>query len=293
MAETSSSATGLEGKTCLITGGTSGIGSMTALGLAQRGARVILVGRSPERCEATVASIREEANNPAVEAVVADLSSQAEVRRLAEDVRVRTLRLDVLVNNAGAAFLDRRESIDGIEMTWALNHLAYFLLTNLLLDALKAGAPARVVSVASDAHKSAKGIDFEDVEGKKRYRPFRAYAQSKLANILFTTELARRLEGSGVTANALHPGFVATRFFEGERWIHRVVGLSARLFALSPEAGARTPIYLAASPDVARVTGGYFVRQKQVTPSPAARDPDAARRLWRLSEEMTGLPVSA
>lgn len=283
----------LQGKTCLVTGATSGIGAVTATALAGMGAAVLVVGRDPARCAATVDRIHRDTGNPAVEALVADLASQAEVRRLAGEVRKRHARLDVLVNNAGAMFDPRRESPDGIEMTWALNHLAYFLLTNLLLDALQASTPARVVNVASEAHRSVRKIDFDDVEGKKRYRVFRAYAQSKLANILFTAEFARRLEGSGVTANSLHPGFVSTRFFEAEGRVYRLMKFLARFFAVPPEAGARTTIHVATAPELANVSGLYFQNQKPRAPSAAARDPDAARRLWRLSEEMTGLPVTA
>src|SRR5262249_28032744 len=182
----------------------------------------------------------------------------------------------------------RRESIDGIELTWAVNHLGYFLLTNLLLDVLKASAPARIVCVSSEAHRSVPGIDWNDLEAKKQYKAFRAYSQSKLANVLFTNELARRLEGTGVTANSLHPGLVFTGFFQsrnGFPWIFREM---VRPFALSPEAGALTSIYLATSPGVEGVTGQYFIKQEPVESSPASRDADAAGRLWNLSAEMTG-----
>ena len=185
----------------------------------------------------------------------------------------------------------RRESVDGIEMTWALNHLGYFLLTDLLLDTLKASAPSRVVSVASDAHRMVSGINWGDVEGKKAYSPFKIYSQSKLANILFTRELARRLEGSGVTANCLHPGFVATNFTAGKGWTFRMFQAMARVFAISPENGAKTTVYLASSPEVERATGGYYSKCKLATPTAAARDDDAARRLWDLSESMTHVPA--
>ena len=253
-------------------------------------ARVIIVGRSPEKTEATVRQIRAETGATAVESLVADLSSQAEVRRLAEQVQARCDRLDVLVNNAGAMFLKRVESVDGIEMTLALNHLSYFLLTNLLLPLIKASAPSRIVNVASDAHKGAS-IDFDDLQAKQKYSGWRAYQQSKLANILFTNELARRLDGTGVTVNSLHPGFVRTNFlhvFEG-RWGGRLIRAIAERIAISPEEGARTSIYLASSPDVAGVTGRYFVKEKPVASSAQSRDPAAAQRLWRMSEEMTGV----
>jgi NAD(P)-dependent dehydrogenase (short-subunit alcohol dehydrogenase family) len=282
----------LQGKTCLVTGATSGIGLITAVGLARLGARLVLVGRSHERCAAAVEEIHRQTGNRDVDAVEVDLSSQEQVRQFAEGFRRRHDRLDVLVNNAGAMFVPRRESVDGIEMTWALNHLSYFLLTNLLLDALRAAAPSRVVCVASDAHKGVRGIRFEDVQFKTGYRPFRAYSHSKLANVLFTAELARRLEGTAVTANSLHPGFVQTRFFEGEGRLYRLMKFLARFLAIPPEAGARTPIYLAGSPEVEGVSGLYFVKERPATPSRAARDADAARRLWDLSLGMTGLPSS-
>ena len=279
----------MQGQVCLVTGATSGIGRIAARDIARLGARVIIVGRSPEKTEATVRQIRAETGTTAVESLVADLSSQAEVRRLAEQVQARCDRLDVLVNNAGAMFLKRLESVDGIEMTLALNHLSYFLLTNLLLPLLKASAPARIVNVASDAHKGAS-INFDDLQAKQKYSGWRAYQRSKLANILFTNELARRLDGTGVTVNSLHPGFVRTNFlqvFEG-RWGGRLVRAIAERIAISPEQGARTSIYLASSPDVAGVTGRYFVKGKHVASSAQSLDPAAAERLWRISEEMTG-----
>jgi len=278
----------MQGQVCLVTGATSGIGRITARELARLGARVIIVGRSPEKTEATVRQIRAETGTTAVESLVADLSSQVEVRRLAEQVQAQCGRLDVLVNNAGAMFLKRLESVDGIEMTLALNHRSYFLLTNLLLPLLKASAPTRIVNVASDAHKGAS-INFDDLQGKQKYSGWRAYQQSKLANILFTNELARRLDGTGVTVNSLHPGFVRTNFlqvFEG-RWGGRLIRAIAERIAISPEQGACTSIYLASSPDVAGVTGRYFVKEKPVASSAQSLDPAAAQRLWRMSEEMT------
>jgi NAD(P)-dependent dehydrogenase (short-subunit alcohol dehydrogenase family) len=280
----------MSGKVCLVTGATAGIGLVTAEALAQRGALVCLVGRSRERSEAAVRQIQARTGNPAVEFLLGDLSSQSDIRRLAQEFRERHARLDVLVNNAGGMFLIRQESVDGIEMTLALNHLAYFLLTNLLLDLLKSSVPARVVSVASDAHRFAPRLDFDDLQHRKSYRGFPVYGKSKLANVLFSAELARRLAGTGVTSNALHPGFVASNFFSSpgtKPLLGRLMALSARLVAIRPEEGAKTSIYLASSPEVEGVTGKYFEKQRQVTPSRAAQDETAARRLWDVSAELT------
>jgi NAD(P)-dependent dehydrogenase (short-subunit alcohol dehydrogenase family) len=278
----------LAGKVFLVTGATSGIGEVTARQLASLGGAVTIVGRSAERAAATVERIKA-ATGATVEVLLADLSSQAQVRRLAGEFLARHDRLDVLVNNAGAVFTRRAESADGIEMTWALNHMSYFLLTNLLLDVLRATPAARVVSVASDAHRGAK-IDFDDPQLKRGYNGWRAYSQSKLANILFTVELARRLAGSGITANSLHPGFVASGFGHYNGGILPVlIGLAQRVVAISPESGAETSVYLAASPEVAGVSGKYFDKRKAVVPSPAAQDAGAAARLWQVSEAMAGV----
>jgi NAD(P)-dependent dehydrogenase (short-subunit alcohol dehydrogenase family) len=281
----------MKGKVCLVTGGTSGIGQVTAKELARQGATVVIVGRNRQKCEDTVSQIRQQTGNPAVEYVVGDLSSLAGIRGVANEFRQKHTRLDVLVNNAAGIFMDRRESVDGIEMNLALNHLAYFLLTNLLLDSLKSSAPARVVNVSSEAHRHMV-LDFDDLQGKKSYRGFRAYSKSKLANLLFTFELARRLEGTGVTVNALHPGFVASNIFAGNGRVGWVVRQIASAIALSPEAGAQTSLYLATSPEVEGVTGQYFAKQRSVASSPASHDDAAARRLWAVSEEMTGLAAA-
>ena len=248
------------------------------------------MGRSSERCAATQALIRTAAGADRVDSLVADLSSLSEVRRLAGLVRERYPRLDVLVNNAGAMFWNRSESADGIEKTFALNHLSYFALTNLLLPVLRNSTPARIVNVASDAHKGAV-INFDDIQFKQKYSGWKAYQQSKLANIMFTYELARRIQGSGVTANALHPGFVNTNFLQvfndaPAGWLIRSL---ASVIAMSPEKGARTSIYLASSPEVEGVSGRYFVKEKPVESSPQSRDQAAWERLWRLSVEMTGV----
>jgi retinol dehydrogenase 12 len=279
----------LHGKVCMVTGATSGIGLVTAQALARQGATLIVVGRNAERGAATVSRIRQETGNAAVESMIADLSAQGQVRQLASEVQRRFSRLDVLVNNAGALFARRQLSQDGMEMTFALNHLAYFLLTNLLLDHLKASPAARIVNVSSEAHRGAR-LDFGDLQGERNYRGYRAYARSKLANILFTYELARRLEGTGIAANTLHPGFVATNFGRNNRsftaGLFRILQLVA---AISPEEGAQTIIYLASSPEVTGITGEYFVKQKAVRSSQVSYDRAAAERLWQVSAEITRL----
>jgi NAD(P)-dependent dehydrogenase (short-subunit alcohol dehydrogenase family) len=278
----------MEGKTCLVTGATSGIGKAAARELARLGATVVVAGRNPEKTAATVQDIRRQTGNPSVDFVLADLSSQQQVRRLAEEFQSRYRRLEVLVNNAGAIMLFRQQSVDGIEMTFALNHLSYFLLTSLLLDSLINSGPSRVVNVSSIAHQKAT-IDFEDLQGTQRYRGMRAYGRSKLANLLFTFELARRLEGTGVTANAVHPGLVATGLLTNNGLAGRLMNLGLRVAGKGVAAGAETVVYLAASPGVAGVTGRYFVKKKPVASSQASRDAAAAGRLWRISAGMTGM----
>jgi retinol dehydrogenase 12 len=282
----------MRGKTCLVTGATAGIGEVTARELARRGASVVLVSRSADRCTATVTAIQRETGNPSVTFLQADLSSQAEVRNVAQELLNRHAHLHVLINNAGALFAPRRESVDGIEMTLALNHLGYFLLTNLLLERIKASAPARIVNVSSDAHQWVKRFNFDDPQAKVTYPAFGSYARSKLANLLFSYELARRLEGTGVTVNALHPGFVASNFTAGNGAIGWVFRRFAEVFAISTEEGAKTSIYLATSPEVEGVSGGYYVKQKAILSSPASRDEQAARRLWDLSEKLSGMSAS-
>jgi len=284
MAQSDSS---MAGKTCLVTGATAGIGLVTARVLAEKGATVVVVGRSPARADATVAAIRLRTGNPQVDFLVADLSSQADIRRLAGQFLERYPRLDVLVNNAGALFLKRQESVDGIEMTFALNHLGYFLLTELLLDRQKACTPARIVNVSSAAHRRVT-LDFDDLQAHRHYRGFRQYSRSKLANLLFTYELSRRLQGSGVTANALHPGFVLSNFGTNNGW-WRLLRPIFRLMAIDVEEGALTTIYAATAPELEKVTGEYFDEQHAALSSAASHDPDAARRLWQISEQMTGM----
>ena len=279
-----------KGKICLITGATLGIGRATALGLARRGARLVIAGRDPGRTRETAEWLRRETGNSSVESLVADLSSQAEVRRLAHEFKRRYERLDVLINNAGGVFRERRVSVDGFEHTWALNHLAFFTLTLELLEVLKASAPARIVNVASDAHRGGH-IDFDDLQSeKKAYRPMQVYCQSKLANVLFTYALARRLEGAGVTVNALHPGVVASGFGHNDGgWVKWGLTL-ARPFLISPEKGAETSLYLATSPEVDGISGRYFSRSREKRSSAESYDSSVQKRLWEVSERQAAAP---
>ncbi|MBV9775182.1 MAG: SDR family oxidoreductase [Gemmatimonadetes bacterium] len=278
----------MRGRVCLVTGATLGIGRATAVGLARQGARVGIVGRSRERGEAVRAEIAREAGASAVELFLGDLSSQAEVRRIAGEVRARFGRLDVLVSNAGVYTRRRESTVDGIETQLAVNHLAPFLLTRLLLDLLTASAPARVVVVSSEAHRGAR-IPWDDLQGERKYSGLRAYANTKLMNLLFVRELARRTAGTGVTVNALHPGVVATELLFGGWAPLRLL----RPFLRTPEQGASTSVWLASSAEVEGVTGRYFRDEREVVPSRAALDDEAARRLWKISEELTGLSSSS
>ena len=279
----------LEGKEIVVTGGTDGIGKVTARELAKMGASVTIVARNAAKAQQVVKELRTAAGHDRVGFVRADLSSQKGVRGAAETIKGRLTRLDVLVNNAGAMFSRRELTEDGIERTLALNHLAYFLLTNLLLDLIKASAPARIVNVSSAAHNGAK-LDINDLQGAKSYSGWRAYQRSKLANIYFTYELARRLSGSNVTANCLHPGFVASRFGSNNGGVARVLFAAAKtVFAISEANGARTSVYLASSPDVDGVTGKYFDSRRAVKSSAASLDEQKWRELWRASEKLTGL----
>lgn len=279
----------MKDKICMVTGATSGIGEATARALAQMGATVIVVGRDPERGAAALERIRSATGSMAVELMLADLSSQAQIRQLAQEFKRKYSRLDVLVNNAGALFTTRQQSADGIEMNFALNHLNYFLLTNLLLDTLKASAPARIVNVGALAHQFARRVDFDDLQGQRKYFGWGAYGQSKLCNLLFTYELARRLDGTGVTVNALHPGIVATNFGMSGGGVMRLFNRLMSVAMIRPEQGAQTSLYLATSPEVEGISGKYFVNQKAVRSSKASYDQSAAARLWQVSEAMTGL----
>jgi NAD(P)-dependent dehydrogenase (short-subunit alcohol dehydrogenase family) len=284
----------MNGKTVVVTGGNSGIGLETASALAGMGARVLVTARNADRGRTAVAQIAERTEGAEVQLVVFDLADLSSIRRGAAEILEQAPRLDVLVNNAGLVLTERQVTVDGFEATFATNHLGPFLLTNLLLDRVVSSAPARVVNVASTAHNSArKGIPFDDLQSERHYRGMRVYGQSKLANILFTLELARRLEGTGVTANSLHPGTVRTGYgADGDARGFLSFGLKiARPFFLSPEKGSRTSVYLASSPEVDGVSGQYFVKCKSRTPRKWARDPEAARRLWQVSEELVGLDL--
>lgn len=280
-------------KVCLVTGATSGMGEVIARKLAQMGATVIIVGRSRERGTETLQRIVSATGNTSIELMLADLSSQKEIRQLAQQFESRYQHLHVLVNNAGAWITTRQESIDGIEMTFALNHLGYFLLTNLLLDTLKASAPARIINVSSYGHRRAQ-MNFDNFQAKQGYDGMQTYRQSKLANVLFTYELARRLAGTGVTVNAVNPGLVATRFGLNNFGVipARIVNLLIRVYGLvgtNAEQGAQTSIYLATSPNVEGITGKYFEKQTAVPSSEESYDPATASRLWQVSEAMTGV----
>jgi NAD(P)-dependent dehydrogenase (short-subunit alcohol dehydrogenase family) len=279
----------MRGKTCVITGATSGIGLETARRLGALGARLILVGRNRDKGEAAIARLRAEVPGVAVEMHYADLSRPAEIRRLAAALLGTASRIEVLVNNAGAIFAKREITPDGLELTFALNHMGYFRLTALLRDRLIASAPARVVNVASEAHRGSH-LDFEDLQCTRHYSGLRAYQCSKLANILFTRELARRLEGTGVTANCLHPGFVATGFGDNNRGFWRLgIAIAKVVSAIPVQRGAETPVYLASSPDLDGISGRYFIQCRERQPDAAAEDDRAAEQLWKASERLMGL----
>jgi retinol dehydrogenase 14 len=279
----------MAGKTALVTGGTGGIGQATAAGLAALGARVGITGRDKARTQAAADQIVRESGNPAVDAFAADMSCQAEVRALAVAVRSAYPRLDVLVNNVGGFCATRHLTADGLERTFAVNHLAAFLLTGLVLDRLKGSAPARIVTVSSNAHAAGR-LNFDDLQGERSYSGQRAYSQSKLANVVFTYELARRLEGTGVTATVLHPGLVRTSFSaEDPSRLSKVMIPLLRPFMKTPARGAATSIYLASAPEAEGVTGRYFANRKPKTSGKASYDTAAAARLWQISADLTGL----
>ena len=284
--------TSMQGKVCIVTGANSGIGKATSQGLAQMGATVVMVCRDRTKGEEAQNEIKTKSGNDAIDLLLAELSSQDSIRQLVENFQQHYTQLHVLINNAGGVNLSRRDTVDGFEMTFAVNYLAPFLLTNLLLDKLKASAPARIVNVSSESHESGY-IKMDDLQLEKKYRLMRAYGQSKLALVLFTYELARRLQGTGVTANCLHPGFVATNI--GQSGVGRVgrsiVKLIFSSLGISPEEGAKTSIYLASSPDIEGVTGKYFVKSIPVRSAPISYDESLQRQLWEESAKLVNLPV--
>jgi len=276
-------------RVAVVTGATSGIGKVTARELARQGFRVVLVARSADKAAETASEIAVAAPGAKVETLLCDMSSQKQIRAAAEELGRRHDRLHVLVNNAGGIWTERAVTEDGLERTFAVDHLGYFLFTNLLLPELRRGAPSRVVNVASEASKLGR-IDFDDLQGEKRYNGGLAYAQAKLANILFSSELSRRIAGSGVTSNALHPGAVASGFGLNNTGLLRFGMKLARPFLIDEEKGARTSIYLATSPEVEGVTGEYFAKNRPKKPPRNGRDPGVARRLWDVSARLVGLP---
>jgi NAD(P)-dependent dehydrogenase (short-subunit alcohol dehydrogenase family) len=277
----------MQGKTIVATGATSGIGEAAVVALAGLGARIVLIARDETRAKATLQKLEAKAPGLGHRLHLADLSSMAETRKGAEAIAASESRIDVLINNAGALFSSRRVTPEGLELTFALNHMAYFVLTEALRDRLVASGPARIVSTSSVAHDGAT-LDFNDLQSAKGYGGLKVYGRSKLANILFTRELARRLAGTGVTANCLHPGVVKTRFGESSGGFAGLLIPFLRPFFISADKGADTLIYLASAPEVANTTGGYFVKRKLKEPSAAARDGAAAKRLWIESEKLAG-----
>ncbi len=278
----------MQGKTIVITGATSGIGRVAAERLAEMGARIVLVGRDKARTAATLDQLRAKAPGQPHSAHLADLGRLSEMKRVGAEIARAEPRIDVLVNNAGAIFAHRTLTEDGFEKTFALNHLSYFVLTQLLRDSLEAAGEARIVNVASGAHRRAT-LDLDDLQCAKAYSAIKSYSRSKLCNILFTRELARRLDGTRITANSLHPGAVATRFGdEAGGLISRVVGFF-KLLAISPEEGAKTIVYLASAPHVAKTSGRYFYMCRPLSPSLAAQDDAVAAKLWERSLALAGL----
>lgn len=280
----------MKGKAVLITGATNGIGKVTALELAKKGATVVVVGRNPAKTAQVIQQIRQNSNNSAVDGLVTDLSTMSGIRQLGHAFRRKYPQLHVLINNAGGIFANRMVTVDGYEHTFALNHLAYFLLTNLLLDMLQANAPSRIINVSSRSHEGAV-LDFDDLQNEHHYNygGYRAYGQSKLANLLFTYELARRLATTGVTVNALHPGSVATGFGENNIGVMKFSMRIFHQFSLTPEQGADTVVYLASSPDVEGITGKYWTNRTAVSSSAESYDEQAQKRLWSVSVQLTGL----
>lgn len=269
----------MQNRICLLTGASAGIGKATALGLAQQGATVVMVARSAERGQAALAEIQQATGNTKLHLLIADLASQAEIRRLAEDFQAQFSELHVLINNAGVISATRQVTVDGYELQFAVNHLAYFLLTHILLDTLKASAPSRIINVSSQVHSWAT-LNFEDLQSEQNYEPRKVYGMTKLANVYFTVALAQRLVGTGVTVNCLHPGVIQTQLMRD---------YGTAMSGDTPEAGAHTSIYLATSPSVGSITGGYFVNQRQAEAAEKSQNSAIAERLWAVSAQMTGL----
>ena len=278
----------MKGRVCLVTGGNSGIGKATALGLAKLDATVVIVSRDKDKGEAALLEIRTRSGNKDVDAMVCDLSSQDSVRELAHDFRARYKRLHVLINNAGIFLPKRVVTVDGLEATFATNHLGHFLLTNLLLDLLKANAPSRIINITSSAHYNTE-MDWDDLQGEKKYSSYHAYSQSKLANVLFTYQLAKTLEVTSVTANCLHPGVVRTGFGKDQGGLMNILVRIGSPFMISPEKSARAAIYLATSPELEKVTGRFYSKGKEAKSSKESYDIDSAQRLWKVSAELKKL----
>lgn len=282
----------MKDKTVLITGATNGIGKAAALEISKQGATLVIIGRDQTKTETVVNELRSTSGNNNVDYLLADLSSQASIRKLADDFKAKYSKLEVLINNAGGVFDKRQTTVDGLEYTFAFNHLAYFLLTHLLLDVLKASAPSRIINVSSSAEGFGK-IDFDDLQSEKKYSGFPVYSTSKLANVMFTYELAKRLQGTGVTANALHPGRVKTGFGDNSQtpMMRLLMAAIKNLGALTPEQGADTVVYLATSPEVETITGKYFDKRKEKKTNPQSYDDSANKRLWDESARLVKLNV--
>jgi NAD(P)-dependent dehydrogenase (short-subunit alcohol dehydrogenase family) len=278
----------MNNKLCVITGANSGIGFETTKALAKQGAYIVMVCRNEDKAEAARQQIIDETSNPGIEIVLCDFAIQSEIRTAAEHIKKNYEKIDVLINNHGFVAAEREETVDGLEKTFAVNHIGYFLFTNLLLDHIKASDYARIVSVASEAHKTGE-FDPENIQLAEGFSPMKAYGNSKLFNILFTKELAHRLTDTHVTANCLHPGVVASNFAQSGSWIMKTLFTIGKLFMVSPKKGAETSIYLATSDEVEKVNGAYFKNKKATTPSKTARDAGAASELWKMSEKLCGL----
>ncbi|GAC1563857.1 MAG: SDR family oxidoreductase [Ktedonobacteraceae bacterium] len=283
----------MQGKICLVTGATSGMGKETALGLARLGATVVLVARDQNKGKQTQQEITRQSGNENIAVLLADLSSQQEVRKLADEFKAKYQQLHVLVNNAGAVFTKHQTTVDGLEMTFALDHLAYYLLTNLLLDTMKASAPARIINISSQAQGVGK-INFDDLQSEKSYGlfGFTAYGQAKLANVMFTYELARRLQGTGITVNAVGPGPVSTNFGVSNGGVFSALTKFAMRSAKTPQDGARTAIRLASAPELQNETGKFFYNEREIRSSKLSHNVAAQKRLWEVSEKLTKAPVT-